>query len=68
MTDRKPRRWLRNELPQIAVMLLLLAAARASLVNHYYVPSGALEHTPKIGDQVGVDMRGYGLRLPFTNL
>lgn len=62
----KLRRWLRNELPQIALMLLLLAAARDTFANHYYVPSGSMEHTLEVGDRVAVDMRAYGVRLPFT--
>ncbi|MDR6841963.1 signal peptidase I [Pseudoxanthomonas sacheonensis] len=64
----KIRRWVRTELPQIALMLVLLAAARDSFANHYYVPSGSMEHTLEIGDRVAVDMRAYGVRLPFTNV
>ena len=63
----KVGRWIRTELPQIAVMLVLLAAARDSFANHYYVPSGSMEHTLEIGDRVAVDMRAYGVRLPFTD-
>lgn len=67
--DRKPAvRWLRRELPPILLMLLLLAAARDSFANHYYVPSGSMEHTLEIGDRVAVDMRAYGVRLPFTDV
>ena len=64
----RTRRWLRSELPQIVLMLALLAAARDSFANHYYVPSGSMEHTLEIGDRVAVDMRAYGLRLPFTDM
>jgi len=60
--------WIRNELPQIALMLLLLTAARDSFANHYVVPSGSMEHSLEIGDRVAVDMRAYGLRLPFTDV
>ena len=62
----KTRRWLRSELPQIVAILVLMAAARDSLANHYHVPSGSMEHTLQVGDRVAVDMRAYGLRLPFT--
>ena len=62
------RHWLRRELPQIAATLLLLLAARDSFANHYNVPSGSMEHTLQIGDRVAVDMRAYGLRVPFTGL
>ena len=64
----KSRHWLRSELPQIAAMLLLLLATRDSFANHYNVPSGSMEHTLQVGDRVAVDMRAYGLRLPFTEL
>ena len=67
-TNLEPRHWLRRELPQIAVMLLLLLAARDSFANHYTVPSGSMEHTLQIGDRVAVDMRAYGLRVPFTEV
>ena len=62
------KHWLRRELPQIAAMLLLLAAARDSFANHYQVPSGSMSHTLEVGDRVAVDMRAYGVRLPFTEL
>ena len=62
------KHWLRRELPQLVAMLLLLAAARDSLANHYSVPSGSMEHTLEVGDRVAVDMRAYGIRLPFTDI
>lgn len=62
------QRWLRAEIPQILLMLALLAAARDSFANHYYVPSGSMEHTLEVGDRVAVDMRAYGVRLPFTDV
>lgn len=64
----KLRHWARNELPKIALMLVLLAATRDSFANHYFVPSSSMEHTLEIGDRVIVDMRAYGLRLPFTDI
>jgi signal peptidase I len=60
--------WIRSDLMQIVLMLALLAAARDSFANHYYVPSGSMEHTLEIGDRVAVDMRAYGVRLPFTDV
>lgn len=51
----------------MAVMLGLLLAARDTLANHYQVPSGSMEPTLMPGDRVVVDMRAYGVRLPFTN-
>ena len=60
--------WLRREALPLAVMLLLLGAARDSLANHYQVPSGSMQPTLQPGDRVAVDMRAYGVRLPFTNV
>lgn len=69
MTRREPAaNWLRDELPRIALTLMLLMAARDSLANHYHVPSGSMEYTLQVGDRVAVDMRAYGVRLPFTDL
>ena len=60
--------WLRREALPLAVMLLLLFAARDSLANHYQVPSGSMQPTLQPGDRVVVDMRAYGLRVPFTDV
>lgn len=58
-------RWVK-ELASLAVLFLLLFSARSTLADHYYVPSGSMQHTLEIGDRVLVDKRAYGLRLPFT--
>ena len=60
--------WLRREALPLLVMLLLLGAARDTLANHYQVPSGSMQPTLRPGDRVAVDMRAYGLRLPFTDV
>ncbi|KAF1712476.1 signal peptidase I [Pseudoxanthomonas kalamensis DSM 18571] len=60
--------WLRRELLPIAVMLLLLGAARSSFANHYIVPSGSMQDTLMPGDRVVVNMSAYGVRLPFTGV
>ncbi len=62
------RRWLRSEGLPLLVLLTLLLVARSSLANHYNVPSGSMEPTLMPGDRVVVDMRAYGLRVPFTEL
>lgn len=43
-----------------------LLAARSSLADHYVVPSGSMEPTLLVGDQILVDKRAYDLRVPFT--
>ena len=67
-TDHRLLRWLKKEALPLLVMLGLLAAARDTLANHYQVPSGSMQHTLMPGDRVVVDMRAYGLRLPFTSV
>jgi len=60
------RGWLRREGLPLIVLLGLLLIARSSLANHYHVPSGSMTPTLQPGDRVVVDMRAYGLRVPFT--
>ena len=60
------RRRILREALSLAGLILLILAARSSLADHYYVPSGSMEHTLQVGDRVVVDKRAYGLRLPFT--
>ncbi|MGC4089079.1 MAG: signal peptidase I [Polyangiaceae bacterium] len=43
-----------------------LFAARASLADHYTVPTGSMEPTVQVGDHVCVDKRAYGLRIPAS--
>lgn len=63
---RRALHWLKKEALPLLMMLGLLAAARDTLANHYVVPSGSMQPTLEPGDRVIVDMRAYGLRLPFT--
>lgn len=58
--------WLRTELPQILLILVGVFAARSTLADHYYVPSGSMEYTLLSGDRVLVNKAAYGLRVPFT--
>lgn len=66
----RPRRralaWLRAELLPLLVLALLMLAARSSFANHYHVPTGSMQPNLQPGDRVLVDMRAYGLRVPFT--
>lgn len=56
------------ELRGIAFIVLGILAARSSLADHYYVPSGSMEPTLISGDRVVVDKRAHGLRVPFTSV
>lgn len=66
MKNRKS--WLKTELPQFLLILVAVFAARSTLADHYYVPSGSMEYTLLPGDRVLVDKTAYGLRVPFTTL
>ncbi len=64
--NRAKLRSLAREAAWIALIVAGVLAARSSFADHYYVPSGSMEHTLYAGDRVFVDKRAYGLRLPFT--
>lgn len=64
----KRNKWLKTELLPLLVIALGIFAGRSSLADHYYVPSGSMEHTLFSGDRVVVDKTAYGLRVPFTNI
>lgn len=59
---------MRKELPALLTIIVLLFAARSTLADHYYVPSGSMEYTLMSGDRVLVNKMAYGLRIPFTKL
>jgi len=66
MSSRK--NWIRQELLSLAVVLAAVTAARSSLADHYYVPSGSMEYSLIPGDRVFVDKTAYGLRVPLTKI
>ena len=51
----------------LGLLIIGILAARSTLADHYYVPSGSMENTLFAGDRVLVDKRAYGYRIPFTN-
>jgi len=55
-----------RETAVIGFMMVGILAARSTLADHYYVPSGSMEPTLLPGDRVLVDKRAHGLRVPFT--
>jgi signal peptidase I len=59
---------LAREAGHLLLLLLGLMAARSTLADHYYVPSGSMEPTLVPGDRVVVDKLAYGLRIPFTKI
>ncbi|HEU5138048.1 MAG TPA: signal peptidase I [Steroidobacteraceae bacterium] len=62
------RAWFRKEVAPILLALVLVTAARSSLADHYYVPSGSMENTLFAGDRVVVDKTAYGWRIPYTKI
>jgi signal peptidase I len=66
MSSRK--HWLRQEALSLAVVLAAVTAARSSLADHYYVPSGSMENSLIPGDRVFVDKTAYGIRIPLTKI
>lgn len=62
------KRSLLSEALTLIALIALLTAARSSLADHYYVPSGSMEYTLLPGDRVIVDKTAYGLRIPLTSI
>lgn len=55
-----------SQMGGVIVAAVLVITARASLADHYYVPSGSMLPTVQIGDRIIVDKRAYGIRIPAT--
>jgi len=62
----RQRTRLPRDLASIFVAAAVVLVARASLADHYVVPTGSMEPTVEIGDHIFVDKLAYGLRVPFT--
>jgi signal peptidase I len=62
------RRWIKTEVVPFALMIVLLTAARSSVADHYFVPSGSMEYSLMPGDRVIVDKTAYGFRVPYTKI
>ena len=60
------RRSTRRELVSVLAASTVALVSRASLADHYRVPSGSMEPTVEVGDQVCVNKAAYGLRVPFS--
>jgi signal peptidase I len=66
MASSKGRSFVRTML-QVASAAAVAFTARASLADHYRVPSGSMEPTVHVGDRIVVSKAAYGLRLPLTD-
>jgi signal peptidase I len=56
-----------REVLTIAAFALVLMSARATLADHYLVPTGSMQPTVEIDDRVLVNKAAYGLRVPFSH-
>ncbi|MDB4944571.1 MAG: Signal peptidase [Labilithrix sp.] len=52
---------------QVAAAAAVAFTARASLADHYRVPSGSMEPNVHVGDHIVVSKAAYGIRLPLTD-
>jgi signal peptidase I len=64
----RDKKWWISELTSLAVVLAAVTAARSSLADHYYVPSGSMEYSLMPGDRVVVNKMAYGFRIPLTKI
>ena len=61
-------KWWISELISLAIVLAAVTAARSSLADHYYVPSGSMQYTLMDHDRVVVNKMAYGFRIPLTKI
>lgn len=62
----RTRSFVRELVPVLAATAVILVA-RSSFADHYRVPSGSMEPTVQVGDQICVNKAAYGLRIPDTD-
>ena len=65
-TSRRTRTSFFRTVLQLASAAAVAFTARASLADHYRVPSGSMEPNVHVGDHIVVSKAAYGLRLPLT--
>jgi signal peptidase I len=63
----KNRKKLLRDVASLTALVLVILAARSSLADHYYVPSGSMLPTIDLGDRILVNKLAYGFRVPFSN-
>lgn len=64
----KRKAWIHSEVFSLIAIIVLVTVTRSSLADHYYVPSGSMEHSLLPGDRVVVDKTAYGVRIPLTKI
>jgi signal peptidase I len=58
--------WLRETVAVLA-FIAAVGAARSSVADHYFVPTGSMIPTVEVGDRVVVNKLAYGVRVPFAD-
>jgi signal peptidase I len=70
--DAKPKqsraKWWISELISLAIVLAAVTAARSSIADHYYVPTGSMQYSLMDHDRVIVNKMSYGFRIPLTKI
>ena len=70
--DAKPKqsraKWWISELISLGIVLAAVTAARSSIADHYYVPTGSMQYTLMDHDRVVVNKMSYGFRIPLTKI
>lgn len=59
-------RFIPRDLVSVLGASAIVLVARASFADHYQVPSGSMEPTVQVGDQICVNKMAYGLRVPAS--
>jgi len=62
------RRFFREQIRPLIVLILVLMAARSTLADWNDVPTGSMNPTILEGDRIFVNKLAYGLKVPFTTL
>ncbi|HEY1694784.1 MAG TPA: signal peptidase I [Polyangiaceae bacterium] len=60
-------RSLLRDLVSILAASVVVLVARASFADHYVVPTGSMEPTVLVGDQICVNKAAYGIRIPGSH-
>jgi signal peptidase I len=63
-----PRRFFREQVRPLIVLILVLMAARSTLADWNDVPTGSMNPTILEGDRIFVNKLSYGLKVPFTTI
>src|ERR1700712_2186504 len=72
MSEAKPRskvrRFVREQIIPLVVMVLILFAVRSSVADWNDVPSGSMKPAILEGDRIFVNKLAYDLKVPFTTM